>query len=276
MKQTREFQRAMRRVMEESIRFNQVLGLRVVSFDPKAPQLRFDMRPELVGHYLYGRLHGGAISYLADNALTFAGGSVLGDSVTAEYKINYLRPATGVQALAPASEVMPDGQGGMALDAARSLAHYVCAAPAGAGAAREACEFVMRAQSVEYLAPARFDDLLQVFIRTRRIGRTSVTWTFSFGHDGREVARGRVVSVRCRIRPGAAPAGAMVRSQMLMELRLLSRNGEQLLLTLVIPLLLLKFSISRKLELSQPLWMSNTFRECRNPLFRKPCLMGYS
>ncbi len=39
--------------------------------------------------------------------------------------------------------------------------------------------------------------------------------------------------------PGAASAGAMVRSQLLMELRLLSRNGEQLLLTLVIPLLLL-------------------------------------
>jgi ABC-2 type transport system permease protein len=39
--------------------------------------------------------------------------------------------------------------------------------------------------------------------------------------------------------PGAAPAGRMVRSQLLMELRLLSRNGEQLLLTLVIPLLLL-------------------------------------
>jgi ABC-2 type transport system permease protein len=39
--------------------------------------------------------------------------------------------------------------------------------------------------------------------------------------------------------PGAAPAAIMVRSQMLMELRLLARNGEQLLLTLVIPLLLL-------------------------------------
>lgn len=39
--------------------------------------------------------------------------------------------------------------------------------------------------------------------------------------------------------PGAASAVAMVRAQMLMELRLLSRNGEQLLLTLVIPLLLL-------------------------------------
>src|SRR5215207_3049470 len=40
-------------------------------------------------------------------------------------------------------------------------------------------------------------------------------------------------------KPGAAPRAAMLRSQILMELRLLSRNGEQLLLTLVIPLVLL-------------------------------------
>ena len=40
-------------------------------------------------------------------------------------------------------------------------------------------------------------------------------------------------------RPGAATTGRMLRAQTLMELRLLSRNGEQLLLTLVIPLLLL-------------------------------------
>ncbi len=40
-------------------------------------------------------------------------------------------------------------------------------------------------------------------------------------------------------RPGAASRRAMLRSQALMELRLLSRNGEQVLLTLVIPLVLL-------------------------------------
>ena len=39
--------------------------------------------------------------------------------------------------------------------------------------------------------------------------------------------------------PGAATTGRMLRAQAAMELRLLSRNGEQLLLTLVIPLLLL-------------------------------------
>jgi acyl-CoA thioester hydrolase len=36
-------------------------------------------------------------------------------------------------------------------------------------------EFVMRASSVEYLAPARFDDLIEVFVRPARIGRTSIT-----------------------------------------------------------------------------------------------------
>ncbi len=37
-------------------------------------------------------------------------------------------------------------------------------------------EFVMRASSIEYHAPARFDELLEVFIRVSRIGRTSATY----------------------------------------------------------------------------------------------------
>jgi acyl-CoA thioester hydrolase len=40
-------------------------------------------------------------------------------------------------------------------------------------------EFVMRASTVEYLAPARFDDLLEVFVRVSRIGRTSVTYDYA-------------------------------------------------------------------------------------------------
>jgi acyl-CoA thioester hydrolase len=40
-------------------------------------------------------------------------------------------------------------------------------------------EFVMRANTIEYHAPARFDDLLEVFIRVSRIGRTSVTYQCS-------------------------------------------------------------------------------------------------
>jgi acyl-CoA thioester hydrolase len=37
-------------------------------------------------------------------------------------------------------------------------------------------DFAMRATSVEYLAPARFDDLLEIFVRVARIGTTSITY----------------------------------------------------------------------------------------------------
>ena len=37
-------------------------------------------------------------------------------------------------------------------------------------------EFVMRASSVEYHAPARFDDLIEAFVRVSRVGRTSMTY----------------------------------------------------------------------------------------------------
>jgi len=37
-------------------------------------------------------------------------------------------------------------------------------------------DFAMRALSVEYLAPARFDDLLEIFVRVERIGTTSITY----------------------------------------------------------------------------------------------------
>ncbi|HZQ15244.1 MAG TPA: thioesterase family protein [Gaiellaceae bacterium] len=37
-------------------------------------------------------------------------------------------------------------------------------------------DFAMRAVTVEYVAPARFDDLLEVFVRVERIGTTSITY----------------------------------------------------------------------------------------------------
>ena len=42
--------------------------------------------------------------------------------------------------------------------------------------ALEGRDFVMRASTVEYHAPARFDDLLEIFVRAARIGRTSTTY----------------------------------------------------------------------------------------------------
>jgi len=47
-------------------------------------------------------------------------------------------------------------------------------------------EFVMRAQHVEYLAPARFDDELEVYVRVGRIGTTSIDWRFEAFHVERE------------------------------------------------------------------------------------------
>ncbi len=44
----------------------------------------------------HGYVHGGVISYLADNSLTFAGGLALGgDALTSEFKLNFTRPAKG-------------------------------------------------------------------------------------------------------------------------------------------------------------------------------------
>jgi acyl-CoA thioester hydrolase len=37
-------------------------------------------------------------------------------------------------------------------------------------------DFAMRAITVEYVAPARFDDLLEIFVRVERIGTTSITY----------------------------------------------------------------------------------------------------
>ena len=43
----------------------------------------------------------------------------------------------------------------------------------------EAGDFVMRANDVEYFAPAVFDDEIEVFVRVARLGRTSVTFAFA-------------------------------------------------------------------------------------------------
>ena len=50
-----------------------------------------------------GFVHRGVLSYAADNALAYAGGSALGvPVVTAEFKVNYLRPAGGERLIAGA------------------------------------------------------------------------------------------------------------------------------------------------------------------------------
>lgn len=81
--------------------FSVLLGTELESFESGTVVLALVVREELLQQH--GFVHGGVISYLADNALTYAGGSVIGDSVTAEFKINYLRPAMGDKLIARAS-----------------------------------------------------------------------------------------------------------------------------------------------------------------------------
>jgi uncharacterized protein (TIGR00369 family) len=53
-------------LFEQRITFNQVLGLKVLSVRDGDVRGRVLMRPELVGHYAHGRLHGGVISATLD------------------------------------------------------------------------------------------------------------------------------------------------------------------------------------------------------------------
>ncbi|WP_432164491.1 PaaI family thioesterase [Streptomyces sp. bgisy031] len=74
--------------------FSRLLGARLTLFGDGAATIEVDIRPDL--HQQNGFLHGGVLSYAADNALTFAGGTVLGAGVlTGGFSIQYLRPAAG-------------------------------------------------------------------------------------------------------------------------------------------------------------------------------------
>lgn len=100
-------EKRLRQLFEESVPFNRVLGLKVESFDPKAPQLRFDMKPGLIGNPTRGILHGGVISAALD---VVAGFSIHAAMLpldkaensedfpkmgTIDLRIDYLRPGRG-------------------------------------------------------------------------------------------------------------------------------------------------------------------------------------
>ena len=106
-------QALMRKVMEEYIAFNKHLGLKVESFDPAAPKLGFDMRPELVGNPTRQILHGGVISATLDVAggfvimLSLAQGltevpTTFPNMGTIDLRVDYLRPGRGKHFVATA------------------------------------------------------------------------------------------------------------------------------------------------------------------------------
>jgi uncharacterized protein (TIGR00369 family) len=96
-----------RRVLADQA-FNRVVGAQLDVFEPGAAQLSLPVAPHLLQQD--GFVHGGVLSYLADNALTYAGGSVLGKVLTSEFKINYLRPATDADRLVAVATVVGSGK----------------------------------------------------------------------------------------------------------------------------------------------------------------------
>jgi uncharacterized protein (TIGR00369 family) len=103
---------AIQRAFEQFIPFNRVLGLTVCSLDP--PQLRFNMRPDLVGNPVRQILHGGVISATLDVvgglAIALALAANKADDIrtddssaapplpnigTIDLRIDYLRPGRG-------------------------------------------------------------------------------------------------------------------------------------------------------------------------------------
>ncbi|HKR00282.1 MAG TPA: PaaI family thioesterase [Pyrinomonadaceae bacterium] len=88
--------------------FSRHLGAELVAFERGRAVLSLEVKPEFLQQH--GFVHGGILSYLIDNAITFAGGSVLGENVvTVEFKVNYTRPARGQKLVATATV---EGAGG--------------------------------------------------------------------------------------------------------------------------------------------------------------------
>jgi uncharacterized protein (TIGR00369 family) len=84
--------------------FSMLLGAELVALRPGHVELALPLSDKL--RQQDGFAHGGVLAYLADNALTYAGGTALRvPVVTAEFKINYLRPAVGERLVARARAV---------------------------------------------------------------------------------------------------------------------------------------------------------------------------
>ncbi|MBL4823703.1 MAG: thioesterase family protein [SAR324 cluster bacterium] len=98
-------------ITEERIPFNKLIGMKVEKLDLDNIGIRFNMRPELVGNFMRGNLHGGVISSVLD----VTGGMVAWTGImkkmegrsfeeiaekfakigTIDLRVDYLRPGLG-------------------------------------------------------------------------------------------------------------------------------------------------------------------------------------
>lgn len=106
-----EFVAGVKKIFEEMIVFNRLLGLTITAITPTQVKARIDMRNDLVGHYAYNRLHGGVISAGLDAmgglaVMVAIGARHMDEPVaqrlqrfaklgTIDLRVDYLRPGIG-------------------------------------------------------------------------------------------------------------------------------------------------------------------------------------
>lgn len=113
--------------------FSTLMGTTLSQYDDAGVTLEL----ELKGDHLqqHGYVHGGVQCYLADNALTFAGGQKLGPAVlTAGVNLTYLRPAAGEKLIARASVQAATSRSAVTqveINAVKDGEEYVCSVGSG-------------------------------------------------------------------------------------------------------------------------------------------------
>ena len=63
---TEKLLQLLQEITEERIPFNKLIGIKVEKIDLDSIVIRFEMRPELIGNFTRGNLHGGVISSVLD------------------------------------------------------------------------------------------------------------------------------------------------------------------------------------------------------------------
>ena len=57
----------------------------------------------------------------------------------------------------------------------------------------------------DYRSAVRFEDVVDIAVQITRRGEKSLTYGFTFTHDGRRVAEGQITAVCCRLQAHAPP-----------------------------------------------------------------------
>ena len=116
---TKKLLQLLKEITEEKIPFNKLIGMKIETLDLDKIGIRFEMRPELVGNFTRGNLHGGVISSVLD----VTGGMVAWTGImkkmegqsfdeiserfnkigTIDIRVDYLRPGLGEYFIATGS-----------------------------------------------------------------------------------------------------------------------------------------------------------------------------